>query len=334
MRHFCTYFDKNYLSRGLALYHSLRAHHPSFRLYVCCFDKAAHAYLQQLALPEVVAILHTELETHDPELATTRAHRSMVEYYFTSTPCWIRFVLDRFPEIDLVTYVDADLRFFSSSEPIFAELKDGSVAIVDHRFPPALKHLEDRGRFNVGWLSFRRDDQGMACVRWWRERCIEWCFDRLEGDRYADQKYLDQWPTLFRGVVVLQHKGVNVAPWNLDAARVRVEDGALRIDGAPLICFHFHGLKHVVGRLYESGLRAYDGTMNGVVRRHIYEPYFAELLHHERELQRAGVTAGHATSRRQARAGGLGDRVRKWITVGRLLLSRTYLMAPRLGRSP
>src|SRR5689334_7153915 len=105
MRHFCTYFDKHYLSRGLALYHSIRAHHPDFRLYVCCMDDAARDYLVKAALPGMIVVGLAELEAHDPEFARTKTTRSRVEYYFTSTACWLRYVFQRFADVDLLAYV-------------------------------------------------------------------------------------------------------------------------------------------------------------------------------------------------------------------------------------
>jgi hypothetical protein len=329
VRHYCTYFDKQYLSRGLALYHSLRAHHPSFRLYVCCFDEEVRSYLAQRALPDLIPIGSADLEAHDPAFRATRSTRTRLEYYFTSTPCWLRFLFDRFAEIELLTYVDADLRFFSSSEPVFTEMAGNSIALVEHRFPRRLRHLERCGRFNVGWLSFRRDRDGLACLDWWRERCIEWCCDRLDGNRFAEQRYLDAWPTMFSTLVVLQHAGLDVAPWNLGASRVDFDGPSIRVDGDPLICFHFHGLKHVVGPLYESGLRHYGVKLDAVARRRLFEPYLAELIDHEAELRRAGLTAGHATSPRYADRQRWMGRARTIVDAAMLLVSGTYLLTSR-----
>lgn len=332
-RHFCTYFDKHYLSRGLALYHSLRAHHPSFRLYVCCMDEETRSYLTARALPNMVIVGREQLEAHDPELLATRPTRTLIEYYFTSTPCWLRFVFDHASDIDLLTYVDADFRFFASSELAFDEMGSASIAVVEHRFPEQFRHLETRGRFNVGWLSFRRDAQGLACINWWRERCLEWCYDRLEAGKYADQKYLDEWPRLFDRLAVLEHKGLDVAPWNLPGSRIEVDGALVKIAGEPLICFHFHGLKHVAGRLYESGVRGFGVKLDATLRHHIFEPYLLELARHEAELARAQLTRGHARSQRHqqtARARWLG-RATRLVTIARLLLSGTYLLAPRTG---
>ena len=107
------------------------------------------------------------------------------------------------------------LAFFSDPEPLFQELGDGSISITEHRFPEFWKHYEVCGIYNAGWACFRRDENGMQCVQWWYEQCLDWCYDRVEDDRYSDQKYLEKWPVLFNGVVVLQNKGANTAPWNV-----------------------------------------------------------------------------------------------------------------------
>ena len=42
-----------------------------------------------------------------------------------------------------------------------------------------------------------------------------------DDDAFADQKYLDGWPGLFKNVTVVQRKSANVAPWNLDNYDIR-----------------------------------------------------------------------------------------------------------------
>src|SRR5205814_2361411 len=91
--------------------------------------------------------------------------------------------------------------------------------------------------------DFEETNEAMAALRWWRDRCLEWCYDRLEGDRFADQKYLDLFPTLFRGVLVLDHPGANLAPWNMGRHRLTKEGDCLRVDSQPLIFYHFHNFK-------------------------------------------------------------------------------------------
>jgi len=62
MRYFCTYFDLNYLPRGLALYRSLLRTCPRFRLWILCMDDGCYDTLTRLHLPHVEVISLEEFE--------------------------------------------------------------------------------------------------------------------------------------------------------------------------------------------------------------------------------------------------------------------------------
>src|SRR3954471_12054079 len=193
-RVYCTYFDHNSLSRGLALYHSLQRHAPGSRLWVLCLSEACHQALVALDLPNLLPVRLEDFEAADAEGAATRPLRSAIEYYFTCTPAWIRFVLRREANAEWVTYLDGDLYFFASPEVIYDELQDAAVAIIPHRYTPSLMRMQKFGTYNVGWVGARNNSNGLAVVEWWRERCIEWCHDYTDGGRFADQGYLDEFP--------------------------------------------------------------------------------------------------------------------------------------------
>ncbi|WP_052128461.1 hypothetical protein [Neosynechococcus sphagnicola] len=288
MYYFCTYFDHRYLPRGLALYQSLERYCSAFKLWVLCLSDRCYELLMDLNLPHLQAIALTALEAENPALVTVKPTRSPVEYYFTCTPCLPLFVLKHHPEVDLITYLDADLFFFADPAPLYTEMGSHSIALIEHRFPETLRHLEQFGRFNVGWLSFRRDRSGLDCLQWWRDRCLEWCYDRLEADKFADQKYLDHWPTQFPGVVVLQHKGANLATWNLANYRIHRQDRTLWVDDHPLIFFHFHRFKQINAFVYDPQWQAhYQPTT--MVRQQIYGLYIQTLAQLHRTL---GATRG------------------------------------------
>ncbi len=278
MYHFCTYFDQNYLPRALALYQSLRQHCPSFQLWALCMDDASYEILTHLNLPEICLISLEEFERDDTKLLDAKKSRSRVEYYFTCSPSLPLFIFNHWPEVNLITYLDADLFFFADPAPIYDELSTSSIGIIAHRFAPEIKYKEKHGIYNVGWLSFRRDSNGLACLKWWREQCLEWCYDRPEEGRFGDQKYLDCWPDTFQGVIVLQHKGANLAPWNFGNYHLSVKEQNVWVDEHPLIFFHFQGLELLNNWLYNLNLTEYKVKPSGVVLPHIYEPYIKLLL--------------------------------------------------------
>ncbi|MCZ6874425.1 MAG: glycosyl transferase, partial [bacterium] len=221
-------------------------------------DENCYEILSRLALPEINVIRLEEFEKADNELLAAKQNRSRIEYYFTCTPSLPIYVFKDCGEADVVTYLDADLYFFSDPHELYAEFDGNSIGIIEHRFAPKLRHWHQYGIYNVGWVMFRRGENAMACLQWWRQRCIEWCYDQVEADRFADQKYLNCWPKKFQQVAVLQHKGANLAPWNLENYEIRWRDDEISVDDQPLIFFHFHNLKHLQGRIYDLGLADYQ----------------------------------------------------------------------------
>lgn len=279
MKHYCTYFDRGFLPQGLALWKSLRAHDPSALLWVLALDEETNDVLSRMGDEALHVVRLAKLEADDPALVAAKANRSRVEYYFTLSPCWPRWLLNAHPDIDRVTYLDADLFFYGSPTPIFAAMDAAraSVLVTAHRFPAALRHYERHGKYNVGVLSFRSDETGLACLDDWRERCLEWCYDRLEHERYADQKYLNAWPDrLGAGLLVLGHPGVNLAPWNWTGYSIDVPESGITIDDQPLIVFHFAALRSLGKGWWDSGQLDY-GVMPKRVRNAIYRPYFTAL---------------------------------------------------------
>lgn len=280
-RHYCTYFDSGFLIQGIALLDSLKRHDAGALLWVLALDDACARVLEALPEPSLRVVRLSEVEAGDGELAAAKTNRSRVEYYFTLSPCWPRWLLERHREMERITYLDADMLFFADPGGLFHDMDSAraSVLITDHRFPDWLEHYNKHGRFNVGILSFHNDAVGRQCLDDWRMRCLAWCHDRLEDGKYADQKYLEDWPVRFGpDVLVLEHAGVNAAPWNWGRHRWAIPDeGGVSVDGRPLVLFHFARFRPIIGTWWwQSGHLDY-GVMPWSLRQAIYGGYWRAL---------------------------------------------------------
>lgn len=273
-REFCTLFDGNYLFKAVAMIRSLERHAPGFALTCFCFDADARRIVDALAIPGVTTVSLAQLEAHDPAFAATKSERTRTEYCWTATPALPLYLFDTRPDLEEVTYLDADLLFFSSPEPLFAEMGDASVLITPHRFAPEYAHHEASGTYNVQFLTFRRDG-GLEVLRWWHDRCVEWCFNRLEDGKLGDQKYLDDWPERFAGVHVLRHLGGGLAPWNITQYALRSEGDRVWVDGDELVFFHFHRVKLVEGGAHQWHPPGY--RIDERNERLVYGPYLRAL---------------------------------------------------------
>ena len=314
--HFCTCFDRNYLLAGWTLFRSLQRslRHP-FTLHVAALDDAVYELLSRCPEPDLRVYSLAEIESFDPDFARTRSQRSRVEYYFTLSPVLPRFLFARGPEIELLGYLDSDLFFFHDPEALFRELGERSLLLLPHRVPPELRWREECGVYNVAFQLYRRDPAGLAFLDWWRERCLDWCCDRVEPGRYADQKYLDQAPERFPELVVSTHPGADAAPWNWMTGHWTRTGGELRVDGRELLFYHFQGARFLLGPLYCTNLGSYGHTMPRWLLRELYGTYASAFRAARDELSRRFPEERFPLTMRHTRNG---------FSCGRALLSALY----------
>nr|WP_314709152.1 hypothetical protein [uncultured Comamonas sp.] len=273
-RYFCTLFDSGYLLKGLAMIRSLKRHCPTMYIHVLCMDDQTKYILEKLEMPFVNCITLAEVE--NDELLKAKADRGVAEYCWTLSSCFTWHVMQSYSDIDFLTYVDADLLFYSSVQPLFDEIGDASIAVIEHRFTPRLQDREVNGRFCVEWDSFRRDEQGLACLSRWREQCIEWCYYRLEDGKMGDQKYLDEWPSRYSNCHILMHPGAGIAPWNYAQYRFGYnEAGAITVEGESLIFYHFHQFQLLDNGKFDRLSTFYTSECDEPAA--VYEAYEAEL---------------------------------------------------------
>jgi len=292
-------------------------------------DNDVHEVLEDMALPETDLISLQEFEKDDQLLLAAKRNRSKIEYFFTCTPSLPLFVFRKYPDVDLITYLDADLFFYTHPKPIFQKLINYSIGIIPHRYASRYRIMEPYGFYNVGWLSFRRDRNAILCLNWWREKCAEWCFKKPEDNRFADQKYLDEWPILFDGVKEIEHKGANLACWNSENYSIKLQGKEVMVDEQELIFYHFHRFRKLTKRVYGTGY--HQTRANKTIRNYIYKPYMDALLDVKRELsgnqkyRRKLDESRHHPNQNQNISNILH---RLGSLVYRLLVSGNYIVAP------
>lgn len=286
----CTLFNTGFLTRGLTLYRSLEQHCSKFCLYVFAFDDFTANYLRGLSLPSLRVISLAEFE--DPELLRVKPTRSRGEYCWTCASSTILYVIENFG-VPACTYLDADMQFYGDPQLIEKSLSDYSIGITPHRYATDAKRAsrEAHGIYCVQYVTIRNNTAGLTALRWWREKCLEWCYARLEDGRFGDQKYLDDWPQRFQGVRVIEEPGAGLAPWN--ASRYELSGSSaggfsirekMQHNEAPLFFYHFHALRfysreriNLVGGGYH---------LPTFLVENLYKPYVRAQIEMARQIQK------------------------------------------------
>ena len=275
---FCTHFDSNYLSHSLSLAKSLNKYLKDFSLFMMCMDDESFSYLSLNPIKNSIPIHYTQMEIFFPELLIAKQNRNRIEYFFTCSPAVCKYVIKKNSKIKSITYLDADLCFFSSPEIIFDEIKNKSISIIEHRFNWITKRQIKYGKFNVGWITFNNDLQGLNCINDWMKDCLNWCYQKVEEDRFGDQKYLNKWPKKYDNLHVILAKGANVAIWNIGNYRFSKIKNQVMVDDEKLIFYHFANLDQIDNRCFKTNLSRVFKTLNGVIKNDIYIPYAKTLL--------------------------------------------------------
>lgn len=267
------------------MYRSIEMHGNPFQLHVLCMDDVTYDVLGKLNLKNLNRIRLSDFET--PELLKAKKDRTLAEYCWTCTASIIDYCL-RITNAPQMTYVDSDLYFFSSPHFLVNELiqAGGSVSLTEHRYTQEyIKKSEQAGTYCVQFMTFKNDEYGKVALQWWIERCLEWCYARVEDGKFGDQKYLDDWLTRFQKVYVLRDFGAGIAPWNVQQFKIQKDTNGLTcVNGHPLRFYHFHNLK-LLGENKADLCRTFY-YLAPPVQNLIYKPYVKELTQSWLDIQK------------------------------------------------
>jgi len=288
VRHYFTSCDARYLPRLQVLHESMRRHCEPFTLHVLALGELAAAWCA--SRHDVKAIPVDHLLDRFPELAIDRMPgppRYRVDEQLCTWRWWAALELLTTYGRDSLTCIDADAMFWSSPEAMLAELDAGAAGfgVMPHAMATAADGapgitVEDHGHFglyNGGFVYLRDVPQAALLARYvW-----EWCYAgwRKHPDgrsTYGDQGYLELILERHPGAVI-SDPGFITAPWNLNVHELELDGAGVRVDGRPLVWFHYLGYTHEQ-RAYVSYATTKEHD------RILYEPYRRRLRAAELEL--------------------------------------------------
>lgn len=232
---FCTLYDSNYISKGIALYLSIVNHTNDFTMYVMAMDRKCEEKLKELRFPNI--IVECLDDNMNYELVEAKRNRSRAEFCWTCGPYITYHFLTKYT-LDSISYLDSDLMFFTSPKVIFEEFekKNASIGLSPHFVP-----YNATGKYCVQYCYFKNDKDGLSALTWWKNECLKWCYSQIEDGKYGDQMYLDQMPKLFKNVCDIEHRGTGIAYWNEFAYKFRKDSVIYHGVIYPFVFFHYSG---------------------------------------------------------------------------------------------
>jgi hypothetical protein len=278
IRHYATVCRETQVD---VLFSSMERHCGAFVLHVLAWD-----WEPRSVGPGVAVVRRETFLARHPDYAPERmpgAPRSPINSAVTAR--W-RFFADLVADLGQpLTTLDGDIWFWSSPEPMFEEIGAARLAVSPHRIPPAkwgrpgatFETHRKYGLYNTGFVYLADPaiaDELAALNLGWSDTVLR----RLPEGRvvFGDQGWLEL-VVEKHGAHVIEHLGVNVAPWNVHAHSFeRRDDGQIYVGGQPLVCYHYSSL-HLgpdgsVGQFADPGYAITVGQTQI-----FYEPYLSVL---------------------------------------------------------
>jgi len=288
--HICAIVSNEYLVRVIALYKSLMRHQDNFNLWLCTIDKAAYETLIDLDLPNVTVISAEKVE--GDRYANISEKHDKSEYCWILKSVFIEYLFDSYM-LEKVLYCDADMYFYSTVNYIFDEWGSYSLLMATQRADVFLEQAN--GQYQAGLLGFRNDSYGREILTWWKENCINWCYDWADAkmERWGDQKYLERVPMLFENIKVSHNLGINAAPWNLilndKGYSVTGDTTHVLINNYLLCAYHFGSMQIIDLHKFDLWHKC-NITIKPEIIEHIYMPYIENLYQTMKELIEMGFS--------------------------------------------
>lgn len=243
---FVTYFSKEFLIQGTVAIESFIKSHEESSGLVVCLDDTSRNYLQSKGYPRRIRVVEiSEINTISDIFKNFQETRSYAESIISIKPHLIEFYLNQLEPEDYLIYFDADIFFFTSMLTLEQFSTGFEMLLSEHLFPRSMAESVKFGKFNGGMIVFKHSIKSRELLARWKNQCSEWCKLELSGSRFADQKYLDDYPD-FAGVTVIRHPGVNNGQYYFKEKRkFRFSNSGKYpvIDGFPILSFHFHGIR-------------------------------------------------------------------------------------------
>lgn len=178
---------------------------------------------------------------------------------------------------------DGDIHYFSSPEPVFAEIGAARLAVTPHRIPPRSRGLPGvvlethacYGRLNTGW-SYAADpepvrEQAAAVRAWSYTEVRRHPIDGLPD--FGDQGSWERIAARRRAHEIAAP--VNIGPWSVhDRPLARGPGGAVTFGGRDLVAYHFSSMRFAPdGSVQQYANACYEIERAPGVVELVYRPY-------------------------------------------------------------
>lgn len=281
MHYYYSAYSKEYAHKGLVLYNSMKRHDRDFIFFLIYLDEETKSLLEKMQLEKMILINVKSIETYDGEMLKVKSWHQAKSYTWLVKAIGALYIFEYYTEPDHLLWLDGDTQFLADPQAIYDEWSSYSVLLSEEKFTDEYSiYSELYGYYNTGLLGFKRDDNSLECLSYYRKKLLACNFDDYKGS-WNDQLYATDWPQRFSNVGVVINAGINLTPF-ITYYRSNIEKGWLVnrkgdeyfLQDNKIVLYHFMALKYINGNEYD--LCNYVMDFNDETIKHLYMQYLKE----------------------------------------------------------
>jgi lipopolysaccharide biosynthesis glycosyltransferase len=250
----------NYLPRAVRLVEAFLQHNPGYQVFTGLTDRlpTQPALAQMAAQVNAMPIENLKI----PDFEQLWRHYTVYELSNAVKPLFADYILQHYPQVDTIIYLDTDTHVYDSFQAVEEQLKQHPIVLAAYTYAPMAQvtpiqhvmegfkiegYFEERmmlysGIYNGGFWAINRSETSQKFIDWWKIRAANQGFGGHKRGLFVEQKWLNLVPLFFPETHVLRHLGYNVAPWNLHERKISTENDKYLVNKKfPLIFYHFSG---------------------------------------------------------------------------------------------
>ena len=272
------YTSKYYLPTFLSLYDSIK-NDKTVKLFVLCYDEEVKKFLKK-KIKTCTLITTKDIELKNPEIKNKK-YNNFNEMHGVYRLAYAQYLLRKIKKP--IHLIDSDIFFFNKPNllnDLVRKIK-ASVAFAKHNYFFNKKVMENKyGIYNAGYIYFNYDQNSLNFLNKYRKLCydfISWDTKKIGKSNFADQTYLEKLIKINKNIKIINHSGVNAAPWNIGGFNLSQKNKKLYVNGEKLIFYHFSGIRTLFNKFFFFNLYHYNRKNLPKVKQHLYKKYFLIL---------------------------------------------------------
>jgi hypothetical protein len=247
MNFFFTICSNNYLGQAKVLGESLKIHEPDSHFIVALVDEFIKEIDYDSFPFEVLTIRSIE-----PNIDVLADKYNIIELNTCVKPRIFEFLRTE-RAAQTAIYLDPDIKVYSPFEEVRqAFLTGSSIVLTPHIYTPIPRDGKTPGEnaflnfgiYNLGFIALRYTDESARFISWWKDWTYYSGYFNVKDGMFVDQLPINLAPIFFKEVHILNHRGYNMAPWNLHERKLsRRGDDTMVNEGEQLRFFHFSSFR-------------------------------------------------------------------------------------------